>query len=174
MIRQKDSRWPAWGAAIGLTLAVPAYQLAFRAETLWSAMALLLASGALLLLYYGPAVGLIQNLLPARMRASGVALYSLFYTLIGSGLGPVFVGAASDHFGGRAYRGNFALDCPHGLPADGASALQAAACNAASAQGLSTALSLSVLVLLASAFCFLMAAPGVRARSEAARAQTSA
>ena len=173
-LSRRDPRWPAWGAAIGLTLAIPVYLFAFRAGSLWLAIALLLLAGALLLLYYAPTAGMIQNLLPPRMRASGIALYSLFYTLIGSGLGPVFVGGASDLFGAHAYAGNYAIDCPNGLPPAGASELQAMACAQASATGLSYALSLSVLIFAVSAACFLKASAGLRAKTEAQSAQTSA
>ena len=113
-------------------------------------------------MFYGPTTGMIQNLLPTRMRASGVALYTLLYTLIGSGLGPVFVGFVSDRAARAAYAGHYSLDCPAGMPAHGASEAIAAACRQASAQGLQSALSLAVLVFLVAALCFLAAAPGLR------------
>ncbi len=120
-LSRRDPRWPAWGAAIGLFMAVPLYLLAFQMEVFWQAIALLLLAGAMLLLYFGPTAGMIQNLLPSRMRASGAALYTLLYTLIGSGLGPVFVGGASDFFGARAYAGvgSYAVNCPNGLSDSG-------------------------------------------------------
>lgn len=173
-LSRRDPRWPAWGAAIGLAMAVPTYLLAFHAGSLWSAIALLLAAGAVLLLYYAPTTGMIQNLLPPQMRASGIALYSLLYTLIGSGLGPVFVGGASDFFGARSYAGNYAVDCPNGLPSAGASELQALACANASASGLTYALSLSVLIFVVSAACFLKAASGLRIKATAKSTQTNA
>ena len=70
-LSRRDPRWPAWGAAIGLVMAVPLYLLAFRMETFWHAVVMLLLAGAMLLLYFGPTAGMIQNLLPSRMRASG-------------------------------------------------------------------------------------------------------
>jgi hypothetical protein len=114
-----------------------------------------------MLVFYGPTSGMIQNLLPARMRASGAALYLLLYTVMGSGLGPVFVGGLSDWAGARHYGAGYARDCPHGLPAAGASPELARACAEASASGLQTALTLAVLVLFVSALCFLAAAPGL-------------
>ena len=118
-------------------------------------------------MFFGPATGMIQNLLPPRMRASGVALYTLLYTLIGSGLGPVFVGAMSDVFAARAYPGSYLADCPSGLAAKGASAAQTAACAQASASGIQTALSLAVLSFFLAALCFLRVAPGLRANAQA-------
>lgn len=172
-LSRRDPRWPAWGAMSGLILAVPLYVLAFRAESLWASGAFLLAAGASLLFYFAPTSGMIQNLLPARMRASGSALYMLFYTLIGSGMGPVFVGAASDYFARHAYSGDYTAACPSGLPPEGADALRIAACEAASASGLSQALTLTVLTFLVAASCYLMAAPGLK-RAAQASGQVSA
>lgn len=169
-LARRDPRWPAWGAAAGLMLAPPLYWIAFNASTLGGAFAVLLVAGAMLLVFYGPTAGMIQNLLPARMRASGVALYTLLYTLIGSGLGPVFVGGLSDYFAGRSYGAAYIVDCPNGLPAPGSAATIVEACQAASASGLQTALSLAVAVLFVAAACFLRAATGLRIKPD----QTSA
>lgn len=168
-LSRRDPRWPAWGAAIGLICAPPLYLAAFHAGSLTMAIALLLVAGSFLLMFFGPTAGMIQNLLPPRMRASGVALYTLLYTLIGSGLGPVFVGGMSDVFAGQSYPGDYLTDCPHGLAPAGALAERAAACAAASASGLQMALSLAVLSFFVAAGCFLLAAPGLKRR-----AQTSA
>ena len=121
-----------------------------------------------MLVFYGPTSGMIQNLLPARMRASGAALYLMLYTVLGSGLGPVFVGGLSDWAGAAHYGPGYARDCPHGLPPPGAAPGIARACAEASASGIQTALSLAVLVLFVAALCFLAAAPGLR-RNDAAR-----
>lgn len=161
---RRDPRWPAWGAAAGLSLAPVIYFFAFRAGSLTASIALLVAAGASMLMFYGPTSGMIQNLLPARMRASGAALYLLLYTVMGSGLGPVFVGGLSDWAGARHYGPGYARDCPHGLPAPGAAPALARACADASATGLQTALSVAVLVLFVSALCFVAAAPGLRSR----------
>ncbi|MCW3837640.1 spinster family MFS transporter [Sphingomonas canadensis] len=169
LLSRRDPRWPAWGAAIGLVCAPPIYWAAFHASSFAMSIVLLLIAGSFLLMFFGPTTGMIQNLLPARMRASGVALYTLLYTLIGSGLGPVFVGGMSDVFGARAYAGDYAAACPSGLAPKGATAAQAAACAEASAAGMQMALTLAVLSFLVAAFCFLRAAPGLRQH-----AQTSA
>lgn len=44
----------------------------------------------------GPTFGVLQTLVPARMRAMSIALVLLFINLVGSGLGPWAVGALSD------------------------------------------------------------------------------
>lgn len=162
----KDPRWPAWGAAIGLSLAPPIYWFAFSGPPLAVVIPVLLVGGAMLLVFYGPTSGMIQNLLPSRMRATGIALYTLLFTLIGSGLGPVFVGALSDHFAAAAYAGQFAIDCPKGLAIDGATAGIVADCALASAKGLQVALAAAVTMLFVSAACFLMASRGLKPKPD--------
>lgn len=173
-LARRDPRWPAWGAAFGLACAPPLYWMAFNAETLPTSFTILLFAGAFLLMFYGPTAAMIQNLLPSRMRASGVALYTLLYTICGYGLGPVFVGAMSDFTASRSYAGDYLTACPHGLPPEGASAALEAACRQASTGGLQYALSSVVLIFFVSAFCFLRAAPGLRREAMKESAQTSA
>lgn len=162
LLARRDPRWPAWGSAIGLTLTPPLYWLAFHAPDLPTAFALLLVAGTMLILFYGPTYGLIQNLLPARMRASGMALFTLLYTLVGAGLGPVFVGAMSDMLASSHYAGVYVLACPKGLPLPGSGEAAAEACRAASTAGLRGALSIAVTAHFAAALCFLRAAAMLR------------
>lgn len=161
-LARRDPRWSAWGAALGLSLTPPIYWLAFNAPSLNVAFPLLLVAGAMLLVFYGPTTGLIQNLLPGRMRASGVALFALLYTLIGSGLGPVFVGGMSDLFAANSFGGDYGSACPKGLPPQGAAAAVIEACQNASAYGIKAALSLAISVMFLAALCFIRAAPGLR------------
>lgn len=150
-LSRKDARWPAWGAAIGLSLAPFFYWAAFSADSKFSATVLLILSGSTLLLFFGPTAGMIQNLLEPRMRATGAALYAMLYTIIGSGLGPVFVGFVSDKMASRAFSGNYMASCPNGLPPDNASAALAKSCEVASATGVQQALMLSVCIFFLSA-----------------------
>ncbi len=94
-LAQRDKRWSAWIATVGLCLAPVVYYVAFRLEDVTHATLVLTAGAALLLLFYGPTLGMIQNLLEPKMRASGVALFSTFYTLFGAGFGPAVVGVLS-------------------------------------------------------------------------------
>ena len=118
-LSRRDLRWPAWGAAIGLGLAPFLYWLAFAAESRFAASILLVLAGATLLLFFGPTTAMIQNLLQPRMRATGAALYTMLYTMIGAGLGPTFVGFVSDRLAARAFAGDYAAACPGGLPPAG-------------------------------------------------------
>ena len=153
-----DRRWSAWGPAIGLTLAPLVYMAAFHAEGLVATAALLLAGGALLLCFYTPAIGMIQNLCPPHLRALAAALYSTLYSLFGLALGPTFIGFTSDHFAARHFFGGvFAVQCAGGVGARSATVALSAACRSASAEGLRDALSLGVLVFLWAAIHFLLA-----------------
>ena len=161
-LSRRDLRWPAWGAAIGLGGAPLFYWAAFAAESRFAAAILLVLAGSTLLLFFGPTTGMIQNLLPPRMRATGAALYSMIYTMIGAGLGPVWVGFASDRLAARTFDGDYVAACPAGLPPPGASADAAQACADASAAGVQQALMVSVTVFFVSALLFLLAARTLR------------
>jgi MFS family permease len=64
----------------------------------------------------GPMLATIQTLVPARMRATSVALVYLFANLIGMGLGPLAAGALSDAlrpwFGVESLRYALVILCP--------------------------------------------------------------
>ena len=48
--------------------------------------------------FLGPAFALVQGVAPARLRAQATAVLTLFVSLIGYGLGPLFVGFLSDTY----------------------------------------------------------------------------
>jgi MFS family permease len=64
----------------------------------------------------GPILASIQTLVPARMRATSIALVYLFANLVGMGLGPLAAGALSDalapHFGVDSLRYALLILCP--------------------------------------------------------------
>ena len=64
----------------------------------------------------GPLFAMIQTLVPARMRATAIALIYLFANLIGMGLGPLAAGALSDALkpmlGEQSLRGALLCLCP--------------------------------------------------------------
>jgi predicted MFS family arabinose efflux permease len=161
-LAQRDKRWSAWIAALGLIIAPFVYYFALRIAGRLPAAVMLTTSAAFLLLFYGPTLGMIQNLLEPRMRATGVALFSTLYSIFG-GLGPFFVGFLSDRFARAAFTGgSFDQACPKGVPPAGASAELAAACANASAIGIQEALTVGVCVFFIAAFMYLMAARTLR------------
>ncbi|NMN04747.1 MULTISPECIES: spinster family MFS transporter [unclassified Novosphingobium] len=163
LARRGDGRWPAWGAAIGLLIAPFSYWIALNAASPITGTVLLIVSGCFLLLYYGPTTGMIQNLLEPRMRATGAAVFGMFYTLVGYGGGPTFVGWMSDWFATRAYgAADYLARCPAARPGMGALDAAHQACAAASASGLRSALMASVCVFFIAAVMFLLAARTLR------------
>jgi predicted MFS family arabinose efflux permease len=145
LARRGDARWLAWCAAAGLAMAPVIYWLAFTSSSIAAATALLITAGALLMLFYGPTAGLIQNMLEPRMRATGAMMFTLLNTVFGSGLAPPSVGWLSDRMAARAFApGDFALACPYGFAPAGASASVGEMCAAASATGIQHALMVTV------------------------------
>lgn len=84
--------------AVGLLLAVPPF-IGFVHAPSWQ-MAMLFLIGPTLLNYFylSPVVALTQNSVPANQRTLAGALMLLIANLIGLGLGPTYLGMASDWF----------------------------------------------------------------------------
>lgn len=84
--------------AIGLALAIPFY-VGFVYSPTWP-MALVMLFGLMLLnySYLSPSVALVQLETPPNQRVMAGALLLLVINFIGLGLGPTYVGAASDWF----------------------------------------------------------------------------
>jgi MFS family permease len=157
-LAQRDKRWSAWIASAGLFFAPILYFFAFRVETVGAASVMLTVAAAVLLLFYGPTLGMVQNLLEPKMRASGIAVFSTFYTLVGAGLGPTVVGFLSDVFAQRAYgEQSFKASCPGGVAPAGSVQAAIDTCTSASATGIQQALTVAVCSAFIACFCYLMA-----------------
>jgi MFS family permease len=162
-LAQRDKRWSAWIAIVGLFFAPILYYFAFRMESLAAATIALTAAAAVLLLFYGPTLGMIQNLLEPKMRATGMALWSVFYTLVGSSVGPPIVGYLSDRFAQRAFgEQSFVASCPGGVAPRGSAQSLVDACSNASAVGIKEAMSIIVCSAFIAAFCYFMASRTLR------------
>jgi MFS family permease len=139
---RRGAHWYALIPAVGSALCAPLYIAAFSANT-WVIATTLLAVTALCQYAYIPAAAAItQNMMEPRMRASATAVTGLVYTLVGQGLGPLLVGALSDHFTRRAFTGDFNWACH----AD--AGVVSVACGQAAANGLQSALILWALLYL--------------------------
>jgi predicted MFS family arabinose efflux permease len=162
-LAQRDKRWSAWIATLGLTVAPFIYFFAFRIEARAPAAVVLTGAAASLLLFYGPTLGMLQNLLEPKMRATGVALFTTLYTAIGAGLGPTFVGFMSDHFTQAAFAvGNFKSLCPGGVAPAGSPDALMQACKSASALGVQNALTAAVCVFWLAAISYYLASRTLR------------
>ncbi len=130
---KRNARWYALIPAIGAALTAPLYIASFESGT-WLAAAVLLSVTAICQYAYIPAAAAVtQNMMEPRMRASAAAVTGLVYTLLGQGLGPLFVGMLSDHL----------------------------TRSTSASQGLQTALTLSALVYLWSAVHLVVASRGL-------------
>ncbi len=139
---RRRAYWYALIPAVGSALCAPFYITAVRADT-WLIATVLLSLGAICQYAYIPAAAAItQNMMGPRMRASATAVTGLIYTLVGQGLGPLLVGALSDHFTRSAFSGDFNLLCHSDRGA------ASVACTQASASGLESALTLWCLLFL--------------------------
>ena len=162
-LAQRDRRWSAWIAIAGLFFAPIIYYFAFRMESLAAATVTLTAAAAVLLLFYGPTLGMIQNLLEPKMRATGMALWSVFYTLVGSGVGPPIVGFLSDRFAQKAFGAqDFVATCPGGIAPKGSAQSLVDACASASAVGIQQAMSIIVCSAFIASLCYFMASRTLR------------
>ncbi len=95
---RRDKRVYALIPAITLTVAAPLYLFAISRETATVAVTLVGISALIQYCYLGTTFSTFQNMLHPRMRATGSAFTNLIYSLVGGGLGPVLLGALSDHF----------------------------------------------------------------------------
>lgn len=126
--------------AAGLVLAGP-----MLIAGLWSGNLLVLGclvAAAILLrdLHVGALLGTLHNSVPAHMRAKATALLLVLTSLVGLGLGPLFVGWVSDMAANSAFApGAYSAACVPGREAAG----MAAACAEASFEGLRTSLAAS-------------------------------
>lgn len=92
----RDRRWNAWLPAIAWALAAPCFAIGLMAPSLWVAFPFLLLANGLNILWFGPLVAAIQNLVPPPMRASASGAYLVINNLIGLGVGPLLMGSISD------------------------------------------------------------------------------
>ena len=167
----RDERWPAWGPALAFLVTPMFYLLGFNQASVPATAALLIGGGVLAMVYYGPSIGMLQNLTPPSMRASTSAVFAMLMALIGTGIGPTLVGFASDRFAALAYSGDYVGQCGPGRSAAGDAV--AAACAQASLTGLRQAMMLSVLSFAWAAVHYLLASRNLRDELRTARTATA-
>ncbi|WP_296816750.1 MFS transporter [Brevundimonas sp.] len=97
-LAKKSKTFYAWLPAVGLALAAPLFAAFVWAPTWQMALAFLTLPMALNYFYLSPAVTLVQEEVRPDQRVMSGALLLLVMNLIGLGLGPTYLGAASDFF----------------------------------------------------------------------------
>ena len=88
--------------AIAFLATLPFYVAGVLSATLWVCLAVLLVPTALGLVWLGPVLTAVQQLVPATMRAAASAIFLFINNLLGIGLGTILIGALSDALRVRA------------------------------------------------------------------------
>lgn len=151
------------GAAAGL--AGIFYFITFAQSSWSSAFAFLLIANIASDMKNGPNFAAVQNMSPPHMRTTAAAVIMIAVVVIGSGLGGLSVGIASDLGAARhfpAALGAFATICPGGKALPGASASLMAACMDASAKGLRLGMIVPCVAYLVAAPCYFLSGLAIR------------
>ncbi|MDX1293653.1 MAG: MFS transporter, partial [Hyphomonas sp.] len=153
----------AWLPAVGLMIAIPAYIAAFFAPSIQLAFALWIVAGITHYAYLSAQYMVGTAIVSPQSRATSIAVVLLIVSLIGNGIGPLFVGAMSDFFMDQeitkaglaaladSFNPRLCGTDPASLGSDGPELCRAYA------NGLRHSMAATVLVFLAAAFCYFMA-----------------
>ncbi|MDR7069887.1 MFS family permease [Pseudoxanthomonas japonensis] len=93
---RNDPRWYSYIPAIAAFAPLPVAPICFLAQDTGIALAAAIIPLSLTAAFIGPTITIIQRLVPVRSRATAVATLILIDNIVGLGLGPQFVGIASD------------------------------------------------------------------------------
>jgi sugar phosphate permease len=99
MAERMSKKYPnaiAWMTAIGLTLSVPFYLLAFSTSNLMVCLVALCLGGAIKYGYLAAQYTIGQGVVSAQVRAVSTAVMLFLVNLLGYGFGPLFIGWLSD------------------------------------------------------------------------------
>lgn len=91
-----DRRWYMWVCGISTLVMVPFQFTAYLYPELWAVIPSLIVVSILGGMYLGPSFAMTQALVSLKMRAVASAILLFMLNIIGMGLGPYFVGIASD------------------------------------------------------------------------------
>lgn len=94
--RRGDRRWYLWVSGIATIVMVPFQVVAYMYDGLPTALGCLFIVSIFGGMYLGPSFAMTQALVTLRMRAVASAILLFMLNIIGMGLGPYFVGIASD------------------------------------------------------------------------------
>jgi MFS family permease len=162
----RDAKWYALIPAGGLIIALPLYVLAFL-QSDWRMSALFLgAAGFFQYLSFGPTVGVVQNMVDSRRRATATALVYILLTVICLGCGPPFTGWLIDrlaefNFSAMRLDGSFKLICGSGKSLTAASAVLKHACESTLALSSRQGIIATVLLYAWAAIHYLVGAIGL-------------
>ena len=143
--------------AIGLLIAVPFYIGGLMTNTIDLVFPLLATAAMAHYAYLGAQYNIASSVVTSRARATAVALLLILVSIIGNGVGPLFVGFFSDLFMSGALETLGAditlTDCKTSQTLSDA---LKATCRTAEGEGLRRSLSVTALWFIFAAFCFYM------------------
>jgi predicted MFS family arabinose efflux permease len=97
-LARRDERWRCWTLGIAAALTAPFLIATYLAPDGYASLGAFACASLFNSVWYGPAFGLSQSLVGARMRGTIAAVTYLSSNLIGFGLGPQSIGLLSDFF----------------------------------------------------------------------------
>lgn len=173
----RDAKWYALVPAGGLIIALPLYVLAFLHSD-WRMSALFLgAAGFFQYLSFGPTVGVVQNIVDSRRRATATALVFILLTVICLGFGPPFTGwlidrLAEHNFSALGLNGSFKSTCGSGTAPAAAIAILKQACESTLALSSRQGIIATVLLYVWAAIHYLVGAIGLSEEMRGAALRT--
>ena len=96
----RDVRYIVLAPAIAMLVATPAYIAALHVGSVKLALAFLILQCSTNVFWAGPVYATIHGVVPATMRATATAVAMFVINMMGTGVGPLFIGALSDAFSG--------------------------------------------------------------------------
>lgn len=105
----RDFRWYVWSPALTTIISVPFSVYSYLSNDTAMALWVYAIPYFLLATYLGPTFSVAQTLVGSRMRATASSILIFVISLIGIGVGPQFVGIASDVLNARTGLGDDAL-----------------------------------------------------------------
>jgi predicted MFS family arabinose efflux permease len=104
----RDVRNVVIAPAVAMLVATPAYIAALYVGGAVPALAFLVVQCATNVFWAGPVYATIHGVVPANMRATATAVALFIINMLGTGLGPLLIGAMSDAFAGPLAMGSAA------------------------------------------------------------------
>jgi MFS family permease len=176
LLGSRNAKWYALVPAIGLSTALPFYVFAFL-QSSWLMSAILLgAAGFFQYLSFGPTLGVVQNVIDSRRRATATALVYICLTVICLGFGPPFTGWLIDRLAESNFSaaGSFRLICASGNALSAATPGVKQACESTLALASREGIIVTVLFYAWAAIHYLVGAIGLSEEMRAAALRNAA
>ncbi|MBS0333900.1 MAG: MFS transporter, partial [Proteobacteria bacterium] len=94
----RDVRFVVVAPAVAMPVATVAYIAALYVDSVAAALVLLVVQCATNVFWAGPVYSTVHGVVPSNMRATATAVLIFVINMLGTGLGPLFIGTLSDAF----------------------------------------------------------------------------